>query len=246
MNTLRSGELLEAWEQGLGRPPLQRALVILAAACPEMDSERLLSLSIGRRDSMLLRLREYLFGQKLQNAASCPECHQRVEWEGVTTGLLIDHADDGAEIEDLELSFDDYRVTFGVPNSRDLSVALAVEDKDKAERALLSRCVRKAERADSPCDVESLPDSVVASLNEAIAAADPQADLRIALACPDCAHAWEIRFDIASYLWTEVNDWAVRMLGVVARLAAAFGWSERDILELSPMRRQAYLGMLDR
>lgn len=246
MNALRSEELLEAWEQGLERPPLQRALVILAAAYPELGSEQLLSLSIGGRDSLLLRLREYLFGRTLQNAATCPECRQRVEWESTTTDFLIQDADDSTGTEDLELTADGYRITFGLPNSRDLSVALAVEDEESAGRALLSRCVRRAEFAGSHCDVESLPGSVVTSLNEQIASADPQADLRVSLTCPHCSHVWQLRFDIASYLWTEINDWAQRTLSVVGRLAAAFGWSERDILNLSPARRRAYLGMLDR
>jgi hypothetical protein len=73
---------------------------------------------------------------------------------------------------------------------------------------------------------------------------DPQADIQIALTCPACLHQWSAAFDIASHLWIEVNSWAMRILDEVHRLASAYGWSEADILELSPMRRQLYLGMI--
>jgi hypothetical protein len=76
-------------------------------------------------------------------------------------------------------------------------------------------------------------------------ALDPQADIRIALTCPQCGHGWNAQFDISGYLWTEIDQWAHQTLNAVHRLARAYGWSERDILELSPVRRQLYLGLID-
>ena len=72
------------------------------------------------------------------------------------------------------------------------------------------------------------------------------ADLRIGLHCPVCSHDWVVVFDIASFLWKEIDDWAGRMLRDVSDLAAAYGWSEAEILDISPVRRQLYLGMLAR
>ncbi len=51
-------------------------------------------------------------------------------------------------------------------------------------------------------------------------------------------------FDILSYLWTEIEDWAQRLLVDVHTLAVSYGWSERDILALSPRRRRMYLELL--
>lgn len=48
-------------------------------------------------------------------------------------------------------------------------------------------------------------------------------------------------FDIGAYLWEEVDAWADRTLRDVHLLAASYGWSERDILDLSPARRGRYL-----
>jgi len=72
---------------------------------------------------------------------------------------------------------------------------------------------------------------------------DPQADLQLAMVCPQCAHRWTTTFDIASFFWTELNAWALRLLREVHTLASVYGWSEAEILDLSPTRRKAYLEM---
>jgi hypothetical protein len=77
-----------------------------------------------------------------------------------------------------------------------------------------------------------------------MAEADPQADVQLALSCPDCGHSWLAAFDIVSYFWSEVNSWAQRLLGEVHTLASFYGWSERDILAMSPVRRHIYLDMI--
>ena len=61
--------------------------------------------------------------------------------------------------------------------------------------------------------------------------------------CPACGHDASITFDVVSYLWNEIDEWAKRVLVEVHVLAAAYGWSERDVLALSPRRRRLYLEM---
>jgi hypothetical protein len=73
---------------------------------------------------------------------------------------------------------------------------------------------------------------------------DPQADVQLALQCPSCSHPWHDPFDIATFFWGEINAWAVRILREVHMLAAAYGWSETDILAMNARRRQVYLDMV--
>jgi hypothetical protein len=91
-----------------------------------------------------------------------------------------------------------------------------------------------------------LPDHILKALSRRMDELDPQADIRMQLTCPRCAHQWETLFDIASILWHEINHWAERMLLTVHRLAKAYGWSEQDILSMSPIRRQFYLELVTR
>jgi len=251
MKSLTAEELLGAWEMGLNAPLLRKALYILATAYPEQPPDALLQLSIGQRDLRLLQLRERLFGRQLSNTAVCPQCEQRLEWENSVSDLVAEPAQHGAAEHEHVLDTDGYHIRFRLPNSTDVAVVLndardhGGTETEKSQRQLLSRCVLALEHSAAECEPGQLPDAVIQSLAQRIETLDPQAEIRIRLDCPECSHSWDVLFDIAAYLCTEVNDWAEQMLWTVYRLASAYGWSERDILGLSPVRRQLYLGMLE-
>ena len=58
--TPSAAEFLSVWEHGLESRPYERALALLAAACPENSPEELASLTIGQRDALLLRFASLL------------------------------------------------------------------------------------------------------------------------------------------------------------------------------------------
>ena len=88
MGALSASEIVSVWERGNGRHPVDRALVLLAAACPGVDAEELASFAIGRRNSCLLRLRERIFGPTAAGAARCPRCSEALEFTIRTAGLV--------------------------------------------------------------------------------------------------------------------------------------------------------------
>ena len=45
--------------------------------------------------------------------------------------------------------------------------------------------------------------------------------------------------DITAYLWSEVEDWAKRLLIEIHTLASAYGWREAELLALEPAQREA-------
>ena len=65
------------------------------------------------------------------------------------------------------------------------------------------------------------------------------------LTCPSCEHQWRILFDIASFLWAEIDRWSENMILTIHKLAGRYGWSETQILELSPVRRQMCMGLVN-
>ena len=136
---------------------------------------------------------------------------------------------------------DGYRVAFRLLASEDLLALSPATDRASARRMLLGRCVVQAERDGEAADAASLPEHVVAEVAARMAAADPQADVELALSCPACAHAWHGAFDVAGFFWQEIHAWAKSMLRSVHALARAYGWREADVLALSPTRRQIYL-----
>src|SRR4051794_25645379 len=72
-------DLLLAWEHGLDQSPTQRALTLLAAAYPEAPPDRLAALSIGKRDTHLLSLRELLFGRSIAAVSQCHTCAEKLQ-----------------------------------------------------------------------------------------------------------------------------------------------------------------------
>ncbi len=253
MRNLSAAELLAAWERSLGQSVARQALEILSAAFPDCSLEQLAEWSVGRRDACLLALRERLFGSRLEGVSVCPHCGRRVELSFQTADIRVDPVDDwrAGTSGRLTLKTDGYRVEFRLLNSSDLLAIEGGSDIAEARRNLLARCVHSAvhggpdDQGVEPIeDAGQLPETVVAAVARRMSEADPQADTQLSLTCLDCGHQWLSTFDIAAYLAKEIRNWARHVLREVHDLASGYGWSEAEILSMSPTRRRAYLEML--
>jgi len=227
-------ELLAVWERGQGQPPVQQALLLLAVAHPESPADDLLNLPIGRRDAALLTLREWLFGPQVEGAARCPACGQQLELSFSTTDIRCGPK----TMNELIVVVADRELRFRLPTSADLLAVANGAEPDTAQRALAAQCL--LDEAAAPVLALDTLNAIAARMAEA----DPQAEVQLALTCPDCGHHWMALFDIVGFLWSEINTWAQRMLREVHTLASAYGWREADILALSPLRRQRYLQLV--
>lgn len=242
MRPLTTAELLNTWEQGAGRTLPEKALLLLDAACADGEPHDPALLSIGQRDARLLQLREWMFGSQLLNIADCPNCSERIEWINNVADLRVPASELPAAIFDMQV--DNFNIQFRLPNSYDLSKAASREYSLNPGK-LLAECIISAQKDAHECDATELPTQVFELLDERMGNADPQANVVMNLSCPACSHSWEAQFDIVSYLWTEIDNWAKHVLQDVAVLAAAFGWSESQVLNLSPQRRQLYLDIIN-
>lgn len=240
---LTARHLLELWERGRLLSPLQRSLDLLEAAYPELSSAQLREMPVGQRDRRLLAVREALFGPHLSCLTTCPECSERLE-------LALDTSELGAAPLLAEtsgtytLESGEWQVRFRLPNSGDLARVADLADVGRARQILFELCMQEASRGGAPVSANELPEGVIGTIADRMAELDPQADMQIALTCPACSEQWSSAFDISSYLWIEINAWALRMLHEIHRLASAYGWREADILALNPMRRQFYLELI--
>lgn len=240
-------ELLTVWENSIDQTLLQKTLNLLSLACPEIDSDSVARLSIGERDARLLLLREWLFGPQLINMADCPECSMRIEWNTDIKDIRLQPIQQQQNTKrEFSLDVDEFSIRFRLPNSFDILTVFANGAEQPATPSkLLTLCLLETQCNGEVCEVNELPDRVLEALSHRMEEEDPQADIRMNLSCPHCSHQWEVQFDIESYLWTEINRWTERILQDVHILANAYGWSEHDILNLSPVRRQTYLNMVN-
>jgi uncharacterized protein (UPF0212 family) len=245
MRGVSASELLRVWEQGLDQSPVQQALILLSAACPDKPFDALSNLSIGQRDADLLMLREQTFGPQLAGLATCPDCSERLELTFATADIRATAISFGAEpVAALRLGAADYEVSFRLPNSFDLFAIAGSQDVAASRQLLLQRCLLAAEHQGKEKSIDELPAEIIEAVVERMARADPQADVQLALCCPQCSNQWQAAFDIVSFFWGEIDAWASRLLREVHTLASAYSWREVDILALSPWRRQFYLEMI--
>jgi hypothetical protein len=243
MRNLAARDLLQVWEWGQGQHPVDRALTLLAVACPEMTPDELAALSIGQRDSLLLALRELVFGPRLNGYVECPRCSERLEFSLLVEDL---RTADAAETKEAELTFtkDEFQVRYRLPDSLDLAAIVSYDDVAEARNLLIRRCISEAHRGETRIDMEALPDTVITALGTHLAQQDALAEVQLDLHCPACGHGWPMMLDILSFLWTEISALTKRLLREVHTLALAYGWPEADILSMSARRRQLYLEMV--
>ena len=235
MAGLTEAGLLAVWENGQGQGRVRRALLLAAAG--GADPATVADLPLGTREEFVLALRQQCFGDTFGCVVSCPACGEELELE-----LAPDDVRVAATGGERRLDHDGFGIEFRPLTSRDL---LAIRtDGEPARRALLGRCVTSATRGGHAVNTTELPDGVLDALAAALSTLDPQADVLLPLDCAECAHEWTARFDAADYLWAELDAYARRLLLDVHQLASAYGWSEDQVLAVSPVRRQAYLELV--
>jgi hypothetical protein len=241
MRALRGELLLAAWEAGARAHELLRPLALLAAALPATPPAGLSALPVAARDLELLRLRALTFGPELAVFGTCPACAERLEFT-LDAGELATRLEAAARADPAEWTEDGQRYRLRPVTTDDLLATLAVPDPEAAQALLLARCLEQIQNHDSERAVLP-PSRSVYSLGvvEHFEELHADAELRCALDCPACSARHVHDFDIARFFWREVTVAARLLLAEVHALAAAYGWAERDIVRLSPVRRAAYL-----
>jgi hypothetical protein len=214
-----STDLLSIWERGLACTGPARALVLHRAARPGDDLRQ-------ARDCDLFALRRALFGDQMEVLAECSGCAEALEFDLDAAAFAAPPAHEGPH----RIADDGWEVEFRPPTAGDLIAATTRQE-------LLASCVLAARHDSRPVPADELPAAVQRLLAEAAERAEPT--LRVS--CPGCGAATSIRLDIAAYLWAEVDFWARDLLLDVHVLAGAYGWTEPEILALSPARRRYYL-----
>lgn len=242
MNNLSASELLNIWELGRSKTLVQQALLLLSASCPETPIDTLAELSIGQRDTLLLTLREMIFGQSLDCVASCPGCSDQLELSLNLADIRIEKK--AKSTREFTTTIENCEVRFRVPNSKDMALLHDPKDLAASQEEVYGRCILSIGKNSKKISFDELPVNVKEEISDRIAEADPQADVLLDLSCPSCSKKWQVVFDIVSFFWTEITAWAYRIMYEVRNLALAYGWSESDILAMSPWRRHHYLEMI--
>ncbi len=232
MRALTQIEFLSLWETGRSLHPLDQALLTIQAAFPEAG-ESVADWPLGRRNRALAELHCAAFGPALHGWTTCIQCGEQLEFQ--MDGLALAESQHSAYEERIVVGHLKYRL----PTSRDLAAVAAEKDATVAARHLLQQCC-----VEDDLPAQTLNTEEIDTIGEAMAAADPLAEILLKFDCPSCGAFFDESLELTSFLWAQIEVRARRLLLGVHKLASAYGWSEAEILSLSPVRREAYLEMV--
>ncbi len=239
--------------------PFERDTALLAnyVLGPEgnpLTTSQARELSIGDRETLLLWLRRSMLGRTIQCVLQCPACIEKMDLKLNVDDLLVTrdrepqlHYEDVVEVEGKRLL-----VSFHIPTGADLeeAVRIACSVPERAA-ALTQRCIEEViSNTDDPATPpvptrpEDWPQSLYSEISARIEKLDPQAELKLDLACPACGHHFEDFIDAGGFLLQELIARQRLRYQEVHQLAKAYHWSEADILRMSPRKRQLYLELL--
>lgn len=232
MRALSPSGVLDLWASGRTLHPLDQGVLAIRAGLTDASGDGVADWPLGRRNRALAALHRACFGAQLRGQTTCPHCAEPVEF--ALDGDKLAEAPE-AEIEPVRVSGE----TFRLPTSRILASVADEPDPDVAAARLCDRCRMGGgapKGGQSPLSSED-----VDRIGEALALADPMAEIAFDFECPACGAAFREGLDLAAFFWQEIEVEARRLLIEVHTLASAYGWREHEVLALSPVRRAFYL-----
>lgn len=230
---------LQLWEQALPLDDASRAVLLAAAVAPSVSPDEVMEWPLGRRDARLLRLRTALVGRVIDAVTACPSCGAEVSFD--VDAVALERA--GEVKEPGLVRVDGWQVACRPLTTANLVVAASAEDVTTAEELLLQAALRSVSPPDDASS-EPLPGSVRRAVVDALAEADPLAEILVELVCPGCEVPMTATLDVSAFAWAAVDARARLLLRDVDELARAYGWSEHAVLALSDQRRAAYCAMV--
>jgi hypothetical protein len=227
----RERQILALWERGVGLGRWQREDALLAAGggAPQ---------ALGARNAALLALRGALFDRAWSLTSRCPACNADCAFAVDALALAEQLNAFSVPGQSAIVDCAGRPVELRAPTADDLRAVSALPDAASAARCLLARCV------DGGATLDDLDDQALAELGSRLERLDPGALVSFTLCCPACSHAWSGDVDVGEALWSELQRAAERSLIEIDALARAYGWTEHDVLRLSPSRRAAYLQLV--
>jgi hypothetical protein len=240
MAGLTCQEILGAWERCAGQTPIERGTTLLVADGMTREAAELLS--AGEREARLIEAYARTFGERVDALVACPQCGESLEFSVDAPALAGDFS---ARAGSYRLALPNGEIEFRALDARDLRAAAEAANAEAAAALLAERAVVHLWRNGSECAARELAADERALLGERLSEIDAAADLRFDLACPACEQKWQAPFDAGAFFFSALASRARRLLRQVATLASAFGWTESEVLSLSPERRRAYIELVE-
>lgn len=229
---MTQAEVLKLWEAGRSLGALDRAVLAASVAFP--DQQNAADWPLGARNRSLAQLHCDAFGGILRGYTACRQCGDQLEFEFDGHTVAAPPATESSACQVVPVG----NWLFRLPTSRDLAIAASEAGEHAATERLLATCYSGTE------PITNWTDEDMNLIGLRLSEADPLAEILLHFDCPSCAASFDESLDLGGFVWAEIESQATRIFHDVHVLASAYGWSESEILELSPARRSAYVELV--
>jgi hypothetical protein len=243
-------ELAMAEREGSDSSIPARVTAVLSTALEHVGGEpadRALvrDLCVGDRQFLARRLAAHLGQDTVWLTADCGHCGEELDFRLRQTDLPVKET--GPEEPRAEV-----RIALGTcrlrpPTGGDQEAVAVIGDDDEALRKLVGRCLLTVdgEPVEPSSELRSrlpLDDNDLTTVEAALEAVSPEVALRVRTRCPGCDRENDVWVDPYLGLRGRGDD----LFAEIHTLAAAYGWTEDEILRLPRRRRRTYLKLVDR
>jgi hypothetical protein len=221
------------------RAPQLVTAVLRVCSPDEPHEEELWALPVGVRLQYLLAVLAAEGERTLWAQLRCANdgCGEPIEIDlspAELIALAAEHADDFAS-----LAMDGRRIAVRRPTGADQIVWQNRPFADERE-------ARLAVVADlTELEPAVLDDSVLASVEDTLADADPLVAFRVDIVCPYCDERRTYDVDLVELVLARFRERQERLLADVHALASHYHWTETEILAVPAERRARYLALVE-
>jgi hypothetical protein len=229
----------EVWISDAGRfdPVAFLDRLLVAAPGTTVGPGKAEALAICDCDWLYAALYLSYFGEQIEGIVTCRECREPFELSLSLPELMAD-LEAGAAVN---ATGPDEAGIYTLPDNRQFRLPTAGDqqsvtglDPEAAVVALLERCLVAGDPREEAEWLQTVMDEMGAVL-----------DLDLDAACPACATAQTVRFDIQTHL-LHALVYEKRFLNhEVHRLAMAYGWGYGEILRLTREDRRAFVRLIE-
>lgn len=221
-----------------------------------VDAALVRDLLVCDRDYLVLCLRSYAFGPRVDAVLKCggPGCGKLMDVRFSLDELELESRPVRSRFFTTRLSSAAVGrrgrplVEFRLPTGADQE-ALAEPfraDEGRGLRLLLARTIRRVGAWPESGEelIDRLSPEARAEVAEQMRRLTPHVEIEVEGACPECGVTCSSRFDIANFFLTEMRANLRGLEREVHFLALHYHWSEREILSLPRRKRRRYVALL--
>lgn len=211
-------------------------------------------LLVGDRQYLMLKLREFTFGERVQATVTCPwpGCDTDVDVNFNISDIPIKDANLTSLIHKCELSDipdkETYTVRFRLPNGDDQESLskLMTENNALASSNLLWRCIQSIGETVTPSldQVRDLSSQARNQIEQQMQNLAPDMELNMEAVCPECDRSFTIPFDLQEFFFGELKTSRELLRREIHYLAYHYHWSEQEILSMTRDKRHEYIEVL--